>query len=486
MPLSPPPPQHKKPPRTKTSYYLAQPPPGSHARHRQCSRAERALIVQLQKVSKTTRPLPTLDVLPSSVFGSKLKRVGQRLQGAGQQDIVFLESEQYGSDNVQEESDDEDDLRARRVVASVSQGYRRSPGDDGKGIKTTMIRFDDGLVWEASPLASGGYEFVAHESNGTAKVAKWLPKPPTPRRRSSQSQQRMAGTIPEPEDPRRFQFSILDNVTRKKPILAWMGRQGIDVLDRFPRTSLTSATNSPSNTPPASVIDMDMSSDEAGHSTQYNEISDQLRELIVVTGTWIALREGLASAGANGSRTDELSSPSSPTASTFRTTRSVSSPAAVNTAVAVETARRLHRRGTNRDTESADVLQQAKSDGSAASFANPLTTNRLSRPFRRSATPSIPEPVTEQPRPSVRLVPPESVRPVSVPPPATPPSPSVGCMSRSFPGWGRHSTSPSEYPRTREVNSSGVGSPADFEEKSEKRRRFGSIISSIFKRSAAT
>ncbi|KAI5859073.1 hypothetical protein BZA05DRAFT_320250, partial [Tricharina praecox] len=332
-PLSPPPPQQKKPPRTKTSYYLALPPPGSHAIHRHCSRAERTLIVQLQKVSNTTRPLPTLDVLPSSVFGSKLKRVGHMLHGAGQQDIAFVESEQYASENVQGDSDDENDLNSRRMVASVSQGYRRTPGDDGKGIRTTMIRFDDGLVWEASPLASGGYEFVAREANGITKVAKWLPKPPTSRRRSSQSiQQRMAGATPEPEDQRRFQFSILDNVTRKKPILAWVSRQGIDVLDRFPGPGITSSPNSPPNTPPASVIDVDMSSDDTIHSAQYGEISDQLRELIVVTGTWIALREGLASVGASGNRTEELALPSSPTVSTFRTTRSVSSSATVSTA----------------------------------------------------------------------------------------------------------------------------------------------------------
>lgn len=424
------------------------------------------------------------------------------LHGAGQQDIAFVESEQYASENVQGDSDDENDLNSRRMVASVSQGYRRTPGDDGKGIRTTMIRFDDGLVWEASPLASGGYEFVAREANGITKVAKWLPKPPTSRRRSSQSiQQRMAGATPEPEDQRRFQFSILDNVTRKKPILAWVSRQGIDVLDRFPGPGITSSPNSPPNTPPASVIDVDMSSDDTIHSAQYGEISDQLRELIVVTGTWIALREGLASVGASGNRTEELALPSSPTVSTFRTTRSVSSSATVSTAAAEESARRIHRRGTylahqattsgSRDTQSTEVPQRAKSVGSPVSFVNPLNINRLSRPFGRSATPSIPAPVPEQSQPSVRLIPPEPrpARPISVPPPATPPSPSAGCGTRSFPGRNRHSTPPSEYTRAREANSSRSGSPVGLgKEKSEKRRRFGlrSMISCIFKRSAAT
>ena len=504
-PLSPPPQQQKKPPRTKTSYYLALPPPGSHARHRHCSRSERALLVQLQKVSNTARPLPTLDVLPSSIFGSKLKRVGQMLHGAGQQDIVFVESEQYGSTSVQEESDDEDDLSTRRVVASVSQGYRRTPGDDGKGIRTTMIRFDDGLVWEANSLATGGYEFVAHESNGgTAKVAKWLPKSPALRRRSGQSiPQRMSGATPEPEDHRRFQFSMLDNVTRKKPILAWMGRHGIDVLDRFPRPSLTSPPNSPSNTPPASVIDVDMSSDDTGQYPQCNEISVQLREFIVVTGTWIALREGLTLVGANGNRAEELTSLPSPTAPTLRTTRTVSSSANVNTtgaAAAEESERRLHRRGTylahqattsdNRGTEETEVPQREKSVGGPVSFMSALNANRLARPFGRSAAPNIPTPVPERSPPSVRLVPPEPrpVHPVSAPPPTTPPSPSVGCGSRNFSGRNRHSPPLSEYPRISGVNPRGSGSPVGLGKEKLEGRRSGlrSMIGSIFKRSAET
>ncbi|KAA8910245.1 hypothetical protein FN846DRAFT_753438, partial [Sphaerosporella brunnea] len=298
-------PPQKKPPRTKTSFYLAQPPPGSHARHRQCTRAERSLILQLQKVSSnSSRALPTLDVLPSFVLGSKLKRVGQLLHGAGQQDLVFVTSERYeGSKGQGEDSEDDEDLSSRRVVASVSHAYRRVAGEEGKGTRTTMIRFADGLVWEASPLASGGYEFVAHEPNGVMRVAKWLPNS---RRKSHQSVHQRIN--PEPEE-RRYQFSILDNVTRKRPILAWMRPHSIDVLDRHPANNINSPCNSPANTPPASLMDVDISCDDG---PQYCEISEQLRELIVVTGTWVAIREGFTS-GVARPTADETTLPTSPT-----------------------------------------------------------------------------------------------------------------------------------------------------------------------------
>jgi hypothetical protein len=499
-PLSPPPPPPQKKPsrKTKTSFYLAQPPPGSHARHRHCSRAERSLILQLQKVSNGSRALPTLDVLPSFVLGSKLKRVGQRLHGAGQQDIVFVTSEQYGAPKDQEEdsSEDEDDLNSRRVVASISQGYRRAAGEEGKGIRTTMIRFEDGLVWEASPLASGGYEFVAHEPSGVMRVAKWLPRPPNARRRSHQNVQQR--TNPEPEE-RRYQFSILDNVTRRRPILAWMGQQSIDVLDRHPGNTVNSPCNSPANTPPASILEVDMSCEDG---SQYSEVSEQLREIIVVTGTWVAIREGFASGGVRPS-VDEGSLPTSPVASTFRS-RATSGTYGIDVDNLVSDEppnKRLHRQGSllahqttttsSRGSEPTVLPQRAKSTGS-------LVPNRLSRALGRSATPNIPEPVLEQPQASVRLVAPvgsHPVRPVSVPPPRVQPiSPGV---SKSFPGRNRHSTpapltrSPTDYlqPQTHGGNNRAATrspSPLDLGKGRDKKGRFGlrAMMSSIFKRTA--
>jgi hypothetical protein len=485
-PLSPPP--QKKPPRTKTGYYLAQPPPGSHAMHRQCTtRAERSLILQLQKVSNNSRPLPTFDVLPSFVLGSKLKRVGQRLHGAGQQDIVFVTSEHHGAQRGQEEdASDDEDLNSRRVVASVSQGYRKAAGDEGKGIRTTRIRFDDGLVWEANPLASGGYEFVAHESNGVMRVAKWLPRHNNSRRKSHQSFQQR--TNPEPEE-RRYQFSILDNVTRKKPILAWLGHQSINVLDWYPANNVNSPCNSPANTPPSSILDVDMSCEDG----QLKEVSEQLREFIVVTGTWVAIREGVTASGARPVM-DESALPTSPTTSRSRAT-SGSFSFDGNSFVADEPAnRRPSRHGTvatsSGSSEPTALPQRAKPTGS-------LAPNRLSRTLGRSQTPNIPESVLEQAPASVRPAPPVEPRqrPMSVPPPAATHAPH-GASTKSFPGRNRHSTpvpltrSPSDYLQPQQ-HGGGSGtntrspSPLDQGKPWEKKSKFSlrAAMSCIFRRS---
>ena len=55
-------------------------------------------MVQVQRGSTISRPRPMLDILPSYVFGSKLKRVGGLLHGTSQQDMVFVSSERYIQD----------------------------------------------------------------------------------------------------------------------------------------------------------------------------------------------------------------------------------------------------------------------------------------------------------------------------------------------------------------------------------------------------
>lgn len=492
-PPQPPPTPSRRAPRPRTNYYLAQPPPG-RARH--CA-SDRALILQVQKGSATSRPRPVLDVLPSSVFGSKLKRVGQFLHGTGQQDMVFVTSEQYVQEKEEgDSSEDDEDLHSRHVVASVSQAIRRNNSDDSKGTRTTVIRFDGGLVWEASPLVSGGYEFVAHEQDGTMRVAKWLPKPPPASRRKSyqSAQQRsVSPTTSEPEE-RRFQFSILDNMTRRRPIIASMGHQSIDILDRHPGNTITSASNTPTNTPPSSVMDVDMSTEDGYNSAQYSEISEHLKEIIVVTGTWVALREGLAS----NSRTEDISTMAPPAAPTFRpTSRSVGSGDEVH--------RRMHRQNmlmTNSGKPDNEVRpRRSKSAGSADS-----NLNRISRTFGRGAPPGIPEvePVLEAEAPpqqspqlplqSIKPVPADPIRQraVSVPPPPPPSEDPTQRRrtSRSFPGRSRHSNTVHISATSSRISGQydGIGSarpesPVESKKGPEKRGRFGlrAMMSNVFK-----
>lgn len=307
--LSPPPSLPRKLLRPKTSYHLAQPPPASH-------HSAGSLVVQLQKLSNFSRPLPTLDVLSACAFAPRLRRkVGKFFKhGVGTQDLVFLASEDFGDD-------DEESLRSRHMVASVSVEYKKAHGEEGKGSKVTVIRLDNGPQWEISQTSSGGYEFVAHEDNGNVLVARWNPRSAGTRRRSYQTQ-----ASDSDDGERKFQFSIVNPNSKKHPILGYLAKQTIEIIDRYPLPSISSPLASPATTPPQSRPGSPVGTSHPEAAFQLTDeramvkTSDHMRALILVSGIWVALREGLV---ASNIRLDEPLSPGplSPSSSLFLDTR---------------------------------------------------------------------------------------------------------------------------------------------------------------------
>lgn len=292
--------------RSKTSYYLAQPPPASH-------HSSGSLVMQLQKLSNFTRPLPTFDVLPAFVFAPRLKRkVGKFFNHCvGAQDLVFLTSEDF-------EDDDEESLRSRHMVASVSVEYKKVHGEEGKGSKITVIRLDNGPQWEISQTSSGGYEFVAQEDSGNTLMARWNPKGANTRRRSYQTQTSDSGDDVE----KKFQFSLVDPNSKKHPILGYLTKQTIEINDHYPLPSMSSSLTSPTTTPPQSRPGSLAEKSSLGSTYQSTDekvmvkTSEHVRALILVSGIWVALREGLVT---SNMRLDEPLSPGplSPSSSLF-------------------------------------------------------------------------------------------------------------------------------------------------------------------------
>lgn len=436
---SPPP---RKSLRLKTSYHLAQPPPGSH-------HSSGSLVVQLQKLSNFTRPLPTFDVLPAFVFAPRLKRkVGKFFNHCvGAQDLVFLTSEDF-------EDDDEESLSSRHMVASVSVEYKKVHGDEGKGSKITVIRLDNGPQWEISQTSSGGYEFVAHEDNGNTLVARWNPKAANPRRRSYQTQTSDSGD----DGEKKFQFSLVDPNSKKHPILGYLTKQTIEINDRYPLPSMSSSLTSPTATPPQSRPSSLADVSSLGSTLQSTDekvmvkTSEHVRALILVSGIWVALREGLVT---SNMRLDEPLSPGpfSPSSSLFPDGPSPTSirptiagkfaadhprnsipedqPAFRRTSTVPHTKATdpRRRRSTNSESLGNDgTPRRAHSQGSPATRYKAHTTVGALRAFGRSS------PVTEAAGENTKTNTPERVEPS----PRTPPT--IGCINRRFSGH-RHTNS---------------------------------------------
>ena len=279
-----------RPSRTKTAYHLAAPPPSNHInRIHSVVRPGRSLILQLQRLSASTRPLPSYDVIPALAFATKPKRKRPiSLRTLGLHDLVILSSEEYTDQDDDDENEDED-LSHRTFVASISPITRKDREDDS--VKA-LIEFPGGIVWEASQRTNGSYEFMCRQEGGETLVARWILRVPNSRRRSSQTMTPGRETRPAVQGEKKFQFSMINANTRRHPILATMAGQRIDINNQYSiSTSVCSRPGSPSGFSRFDAMSTHSHSDYEAEKVLV-QTEEHIKTLIVVTGTWITLREG--------------------------------------------------------------------------------------------------------------------------------------------------------------------------------------------------
>ena len=279
-----------RPSRTKTAYHLAAPPPSNHInRIHSVVRPGRSLILQLQRLSASTRPLPSYDVIPALAFATKPKRKRPiSLRTLGLHDLVILSSEEYTDQDDDDENEDED-LSHRTFIASISPITRKDREDDS--VKA-LIEFPGGVVWEASQRANGSYEFMCRQENGEILVARWILRVSNSRRRSSQTMTPGREARSAVQGEKKFQFSMINATTRRHPILATMAGQRIDINDQYSvSTNIGSRPGSASGFSRYDAISTHSYSDYEAEKVLV-QTEEHIKTLIVVTGTWVTLREG--------------------------------------------------------------------------------------------------------------------------------------------------------------------------------------------------
>ncbi|KAI9780766.1 MAG: hypothetical protein M1839_006554 [Geoglossum umbratile] len=277
--------------KSKTSYQLAHPPP---AVHRPRLGVRPKLLLQLQRLSGAARPIPALDVLPSTVFAPRLARSLPRFftgkDGFHPGDILVMTSEDYASSSPSgrgeiSESMEDDNLGARQLVAAICQVRK----GEGSGRGKAEICLGSGPTWEAMPLLNGGYELTSKDTDGSTTTVRWVQRKPANRRRSSTFQ---GSTSVRSDDEKRFVFSIISPDTRRHPIVASMNRNTIDISDHYSTSSPSPSVYTP--TPP-----MGSPSAESAHTSFFElhertliRTSEFLKTLILASGIWVAFREG--------------------------------------------------------------------------------------------------------------------------------------------------------------------------------------------------
>ena len=285
--------------RPKTSFLLAHPAPSFINRQR--LRIRPRLLLQLQRISASARPLPALDVLPSTILPPRLARrfptFFRGKDGLGPDDLVVVSSEEHQSpapvDPDHADESDEDLSESRHVMATICRRRKEEGGLHGQ----VEICLSDGLLWQARPLTTGGYEFSALGDDGRRTTARWVPRLSSLRHPSNPAQAR-SNSAPGREE-RRFSFSLINPNFRRHPIIASMTRTTIDVFDVYPASAPSTMMHSPLPTPqlsspqtPVAVYPSPSPSFDPSFDRSLKQTDDELRTLILVTGIWVALREG--------------------------------------------------------------------------------------------------------------------------------------------------------------------------------------------------
>ena len=283
--------RRRRMPRTRTAFHLAHPAPTLTQKQRLLHIRPR-LLLQLQRISANSRPVPALDVLPSTVFVPRLtKKFPRMFRGKGElgiNDVMVVRSEEYDAPDehaVEATDSDEEGLANRELLAVICQMAKDSRGSQGQA----EIVLSDGSVWVGTPLPHDVYELSTVDERGDKTVARWVLK---------RSSRRESSEFPDYSgckgNDSKFSFSIIDPNSRRHPIMASITQNTLAIPDYY-----TSVSSSARKYPPTSPIrtfagEIEQSSveEEVPAERTTHAIDERMKVLIQVTGIWVALRQG--------------------------------------------------------------------------------------------------------------------------------------------------------------------------------------------------
>ncbi|KAH8599793.1 hypothetical protein B0O99DRAFT_681965 [Bisporella sp. PMI_857] len=288
--------------RTRTTFQLAQPAPTLSAKQR-LLQIRPKLLLQLQLLSPHSRPMPAIDVLPSTQVVPRLvKKFPRMFRGKGElgaNDVMVVKSEEYDMPGVHRLDDldsDEEGLSSRELIAVICQMPRDMGGSQGKA----ELVLKDGSVWHATPSENGRYfEFVSTDIHGCKQTARWV--------KSKVGLKGMEAPTASNTNEFKYTFSMMNPHTRRHPIMATITQTTLDIPDQYSSLASVSRKFPPVSPAPITPGTYDFDVDEELSRSTFL-VDDDLKVLIQITGIWVALRQGICSSF----RYSDLESPLSP------------------------------------------------------------------------------------------------------------------------------------------------------------------------------
>ncbi|RAO65751.1 uncharacterized protein BHQ10_001763 [Talaromyces amestolkiae] len=262
------------------------------------------LLLQLHESNPSSRPFPKYDVLPPDMTTKLVCRLSKPLgnvRAFGSKDLVIVTSDMYEQVSTSDDrsvSSDEACAEQREVVATICQ--TGSAEDFPRGSKVELA-LSSGACWEGTAMPNGSYELVSKSGIADSKKIRWVARDKKPRQGSGLS----GSTVSASSTPGRFTFSVINPNSRRHPVIASMTRKGLTVFDQYSYPIQHDDEQSPPASPSTAST---RSAPEAGLITT----DEELRQLIVMTGTWVAFMEGWSTkspVNGDASRTDSPLSP---------------------------------------------------------------------------------------------------------------------------------------------------------------------------------
>ncbi|POS80064.1 hypothetical protein DHEL01_v201547 [Diaporthe helianthi] len=307
-------------PRKTSHYLLALPAPKRGSKKHLFKSICPRLLYQLQELPVNQRPRPVIDVFPASLIAGPLVtaryiNLFPRIFGAkgelGPHDLILLKSEDYDTGLSDSEEEDEH-IGGRRVPLAILSPVRGQDCDE--------IVMEDGTVWKATPGPKGSYNFVHTDNHGISQTLRWAKRNTSVQNqknanRLSSSAATVASDVASTTEPidYKYTFSIINPQSRRHPILANLTPRSLELFEDFTTVSTSQGRFPPSRptshnldsagpkSPPPSPFSVDKPSTE--RKTQ--PVDEKTKQLIRVTGLWLALR--LSGAGPDSTDASEAS-----------------------------------------------------------------------------------------------------------------------------------------------------------------------------------
>ncbi|KAI9691304.1 MAG: hypothetical protein M1820_009767 [Bogoriella megaspora] len=277
--------RRNRPKRPRTTYNIAHPPPARGVKSK-IPLLPRVLL-QLQKAVPEARPVPAFEVLSAAAFALRTGRsIASLCSGKSRvrpEDLVVLQGQDYSNSGVS--GADKKSFGSRYVVGVIC--CKRN--EEKHSPRQFEISLGDGSVWQAKSMPNGGYEFSSEREPGVCSITRWV-------RKNTKSKQTPRPDASEPKPTERsFAFSTMSRDSRQHPIVATMTPSKVEVFDHYtipgtPRagqagTRQGNRASTHSRTPSSSDC-------EGPGGSPPVRTEDWLRDLIIVTGIWVAFREG--------------------------------------------------------------------------------------------------------------------------------------------------------------------------------------------------